>query len=188
MQVVLRHELEKADDLYTIFNLLAAEYASFLSYDIFQSILARYMKKCNIPMGQEELMYPEHLKAYIHKLRVSEFVEINPLLKKYTATSTELVLKIDTESISTLADLENIKAAIAKILGVKSATLRLVNVEEGCVLATYLIPKPIADSLFTDDTVFSKGREKNFVHCQSCDWNAMAIHYSTSSKTTEPQT
>jgi hypothetical protein len=170
-----RHELEKADDLYTIFNLLAAEYASFLSYDIFQSILAKYQKKCNIPAGQEELMYPEHLKAYINKHRVSEFVEINPLLKRYTSTSTELVLKIDIESISTLAVLEKIKAAAAKILGLKSATLRLLNIEEGCVLVTYLIPTPIADFLFADDTVLSKQQEKQLrtmsvlrLECNGC--------------------
>jgi hypothetical protein len=157
-----RHELEKADDLNTIFNLLAAEYASFLSYDIFRTILRKYQKKCNIPDEQEELKYPKLLKAYLENHKVSEFVEINPLLKKYTATSTELVLKFDIKSTSTLAKLTDLKAAVARILGLKSATLRLLDIKEGCVLVSFLLPTPVATFVFHKSAVLTEEQKIQF--------------------------
>lgn len=93
-------QLKKAVDLYDIFNILTSEYASFLDYDIFRFILKKY----KIYHGQEELKYPEHLNAYLAKHKISEFVDINPLLKKFSA-STELVLKFDIEATCDLTKL-----------------------------------------------------------------------------------
>lgn len=108
-------ELEKAVDLKTIFNLLAAEYASFFDYEIFQLILVKYQKKYHIDTEREELKYPEYLKAYLTRHKVSEFVEINPLSKKNTATSKKLVVKIEIESTSTLmAKIKKLKTFVAQ--------------------------------------------------------------------------
>lgn len=46
-------ELEKAVDLYDVFNLISKVYASFLNYDVFQFIVDAYQ----IDHGQEELKY-----------------------------------------------------------------------------------------------------------------------------------
>ena len=151
-------ELEKATDINAIFNLLNREYASFLNYDIFDFILTQHQ----LDHGQEELKYPEHLKAYLERHNVSEFVKVNPLFKKYTDTSKELVLKIDIESSSKLAKLKNLKDAIADILELKSATMRLLDLKDGCVVATFLIPTPVADRVFSKHPVLTDQQQAAF--------------------------
>ena len=73
-------EIEAATDLNTIFNILVTEYASFLDYDIFQYIVEKY----RIDNGQEELKYAEHLEMYIKKIKITEFMDINPQLENLT--------------------------------------------------------------------------------------------------------
>lgn len=138
-------ELEKATDLNDIFDIINAEYATFLSYDIFQFMLDTY----NINQGQEEFKYPEHLSDYLKEHNISEFVEINPLLKKYNTTaSTELILKLDIDSTSRLAKVMHLKTTIAKILRLRSAALRLLDIKDGCVVVTFLIPTHVAKVIF----------------------------------------
>lgn len=156
-----KEELEKAVDLNAIFNLLATEYASFFDYDIFRFILEKYQKKYRIQIGEQESKYPDHLKAYLEKHKVAQFVDINPLLKKYTA-STELVLKIDIESTSRLSKIKKIKTTVAKILGLKSRTLRLLDIKDGCIVATFLLPTPVAEMVFNKRTVLTEEQEKQF--------------------------
>lgn len=80
------------------------------------------MNSYKLDQGQEELKYPEHLKAYINKHKIEEFAKINsflnnPLLKNVSASSKQksLILKIDIKSTSRLAKLMDIQTAIAKI-------------------------------------------------------------------------
>ena len=146
-----RAELKIAGDLYDIFELLTTEYASFLNYGIFQFILNTY----GIDTQREEFQYPQHLEAYINKHKIKEFVEINPLLSKSTEVLENLILKIDIESTSELAKLVDLQTAIAEILGVRSATLQLLDVKDGCVVVTFLIPKPVAEVVFSKHATFS---------------------------------
>jgi hypothetical protein len=157
-----RHELERADDINLIFNLLAEKYASFMSYGIFQSILKKYQKKCDIPMEQEELKYPELLKAFLENHKASDFVEINPPLVKVCNTSTKLILKLDIELTSSLAKIDDLKAAVARIIGLKSAALQLLDIKEGCVLVTFILPTPVANFLFHGSTVLTKEQIEQF--------------------------
>lgn len=166
-----KDELRKATDLNDIFDFLVTEFASFLNYDIFQFMIDTY----RIDHGQEELKYPKYLNAYLQKHRVSEFLEINPLLKKHTAASTELILKIDIESTSRLAKLTKLKTAIAKILDLKSASLRLLDIKDGCIVVTFLLPTPVAEFLFNKHTVLTKQQEKQIqilpilrMECNGC--------------------
>ena len=171
-----KEEMEKAEDLNQIFNLLAEEYASFFDFDIFRFILEKYQREYRtIDIGQEELKYPDRLKAYLEKHKVSEFVEINPLLKEFTAKSTELVLKIDIKSTSKLSKLKKIKTAVAKILGIKSRTLRLLDVKDGCIAATFLLPTPVAQVVFTEEAALTDEQSEQLRHlsvlqleCKNC--------------------
>lgn len=170
-------ELNKAVDLFDVFNILTREYASFLNYDIFQYILDKYQ----INHGQEELKYPEHLDAYVTKHKISEFIKINPLLKKFTATSEELVLKIDIESTSRLAKLTRLKPAIAKIVGLTTAALQLVDITDGCLVVTFLIPTPLAQLIFNEHIILTSEQIKHFqdlqvswIKCNGCTLNLSA--------------
>ena len=146
-----RTELEKATTLNEIFNCLTTECASFLDYDIFKFVVETY----ELNQGQEKLKYDHHLKAYIHKHNISEFFKINPLLKKLSASSTELLLKFDIEPTSKLAKIIDLKSSIAEVLGLRSATLQLLDIKEGCVAVTFSIPTPVAETVFNKDTLLT---------------------------------
>ena len=75
-------ELINAIDLQNVILILCKNYASFLTYDIFQFIVDNY----KLDNGQEEFQYPDHLRTYIERHKISEFVAINPLLKNMTDT------------------------------------------------------------------------------------------------------
>ena len=153
-----RTELHNATELNGIFDLIAIEYSSFLNYDVFQWIVDRH----HLDNGQEEFQYPQHLKAYLNSHKISQFVEINPLLKDFSDASKEMVLKVDIESTSELAKLERLRAAVAKILRLKPAALRLLDVEEGCVVVTFLIPSPVAEIIFSKHSVLTVEQVEEF--------------------------
>ena len=153
-----KYELEKATDFNDVFDLLSTHYASFLNYDIFGLILQKYkLYDCNL----EDLNYPDHLKAYLERHKISEFIKINPRLKKYEGSSKELTLKMDLETTRNLTHLMNIKAEIANIFDLNSAALQLVDITEGCVLVTFLIPSCIAEVMADPSCHSPKSRKKS---------------------------
>ena len=165
-----RAELERATDLNAIFDLIATEYATFLDIEVFQFLLNKY----HLDEGQEEFKYRDHMKAYINKHKISEFMEINPLLRNITDASEQLILKVDIETTETVAKITNLKAEVAKILGIKTASLQLIDIAEGCVVVIFLIPTPVAEDIFNTKTSFDKKQQKAFkassvssLHCNN---------------------
>jgi hypothetical protein len=172
LSLVAAHEVElvEAGDINAIFNILSREYASFLNYHIFDFIQTQYQ----VDQGQDELKYPEHLMAYLKRHNVLEFVNTNPLLKKYAA-SKELFLKMDLASTSKLAKVTELRDAIADILEWSSATMRLLDIKDGCVLATFLIPTPVAERVFNKHPALTEEqlkalRELPLLHIECNDY------------------
>ena len=151
-------ELKQCQTITAIFTFLTTKCASFLNYDIFESIVENY--KVN-KEENDKLKYHNHLKAYIEKHEVSEFVKINPLLKPKNG-SKELTLKYDIETTCCLAKVDELKKFIADILDLSPSALYIVDIEDGCVIVTFHIPAPIADAIFTPNTVFTSQQEDNF--------------------------
>ncbi len=149
-----KNELQRCDSVTAIFDLLNTTCASFLSYDIFQYILKRY----KINAEQEELNYPNHIKAYIEKHTISVFTKVNPLLKSKKG-SKELTLKVDIKTTCRLTRVVKIKKLIAEIMDLNPSALELVDIKDGCVVVTFLIPASVADAIFTPDTVFTSQQE-----------------------------
>ena len=156
----MKSELNKKNDkIIDIFDFLTTEYASFLNYDIFQKILEHY----NISEDQDpKLKYRDHLKAYIEKHKISEFLRINPWLEKQKKGSKEVSLKYDIENTSSLARVDELKKIIAKIMKLDPATLHIVDIEDGCAIMTFLIPASVADAIFTPGIVFTSQQEDEF--------------------------
>lgn len=144
------NKLSEAKTIHDAIELLAREYASFLNYDIFQFII----KEFGLDDGQEDFHYPQYLKDFIERHKISEFFGFNPLLKKMTSetSKTELVLKLDIEATSKLAKLIDIQRVIANFLKIPPAALRLVDISEGCVQVTYEIPTHVAELVSCKDT------------------------------------
>ncbi len=151
-------ELEKKDTITGIFTFLITECSSFLNYGIFQKIVKKY----NIREDQEELRYHEHLKAYIKQHKVSEFIAINPLLEKYTKDSEKLIFKFDIENVCSLAKVDKLKKSVAKIMKLNSMALQIIDIKEGCIEVTLLIPTSVANAIFTPDTEFTSQQEDEF--------------------------
>ena len=151
-------QLMAAKTLNDIFKLLSIEYASFLNYEIFQHIVDTN----NLDNGDEVFKYPQKLNEYITKHKVSEFIKINPLSKKVTEASDELVLKFDIDSTSRVAKVDSLKKAIARIFDLNSLTLRLLDIKDGCVEVTFLIPTPVAKFVFNEKRVLTEEQAKQF--------------------------
>ena len=150
-------KLEKAKSITDIIVFLKNECSSFLDYEIFQEIAKEY----NIVEDREELRYGEHLKAYVNKHKVSEFIQVNPLLKS-KQKSKKLTLKLDVENTCRLAKITQLKKSVAKILEVNPSTLQIVDCNEGCIVVTFLIPDAVADILFKVDTKFTQRQMDGF--------------------------
>ena len=154
----IKAELDEADTINKIFDLLICE-CTFFDTKIFELLVNRFGIKDTEDTGI--LDYPEHLKAYINRHKISEFIAINPALEKHTK-SAKITFKFDIELTSKLAKVTNLQAAVAKILGLKPSTLQLLNVEEGCVTVTFHIPAEAADIIFVHNKQFTPGDIENF--------------------------
>ena len=141
--VCIREKLKKASTVSELYEVLMEGYGSFINYEIFQSIIDKYEIEDKRNTGV--LSYPEHLKAYFDKHKLSEFLQINPRLEKITDSSKELILKFNIELSARVTKVLDLKESIAEILRLKSSALRLVGIEEGCVIVTFLIPDFLAD-------------------------------------------
>ncbi len=149
----MKDELDKADTINDIFIFLTTECASFMNYDVFQNL----MKKYNISEDREELKYPEHLRDYVNKHKISE----TKLLPKYTHNSkrVKLILKYNIEYTCRLAKVFDLREAIAEIMNMKPTALHIVDVKKGCIVVTFLIPASVANTIFTPDTAFNPQQE-----------------------------
>ena len=148
-------QLDEAIEIDDAFVLLFKNYASFLNYKIFKILQEKYV----VNEGQEELQYPELLKAYLNKLKISEFLEVKPSLAKPNSATQKITLKLDIKLTSRLSRLENLQNGIAQILGISPAGLQILDVEPGSIIVAFLVQNSIANVLFT--------KEKNEVFAQA---------------------
>ncbi len=68
--------------------------------------------------------------------------------------------------------------SIAAIFGLLPSALELVDIKDGCVIVTFLIPASVADAIFTPDTVFTSQQEDKlravsllWLKCNGCTIN-----------------
>lgn len=147
-------ELRKAKTIEDIFYILSKKYASFMDYEIFQLMLNEYgIDKCQ----DEKLNYPKHLEEYINKHKLSEFIHIQSQLQKHTDIddSEKVILFMNIESTSPLNRIVDLKKSVCKILGLNISALRILNIEKGSIIVTFLITTQLADLIFTIDKKFS---------------------------------
>ncbi len=153
----VKNELEKEDSIRKIIDFLRSRYASFLNYEVFESIV----KKFNADNIMEN--YKRHLQIYIENLNLSEFICINPDLDKMSENMKgKMILKVDMKLLTKLSKLCELKPPIAKILGVLPSTLYLCGIEKGCVVVTYLIPVAVSDVIFSKGKEFTMEEKREF--------------------------
>ena len=157
----LRAQFQRAE---TINDIIDAMDFSFLEYHVFQDIVERYRLDENQATVMDPLrLYPDRLKEYIEKHKISEFIQINPQLSTLDSSSEELTLKFRVDlSRYRLKNLIELKSIIADILGIRVSALRLLSVEEGCMLVTFLIPLPVAQLIFPSGSALTEQQMKSF--------------------------
>ena len=169
-------KLDEVVDIHDIFILLLKDYSSFLNYGIFQTLQEQYVTN----EGQEELKYPERLRAYIEKHKIEEFVEIKLIFGEMTAISRKMTLRFDIEVTCKLAKVKSLENEIANIMRINPTGLRLRDIKEGCVIVTFLILNTIARVIFAGDKhkIFTKKQMENFrtlpirwLKCDEYSWN-----------------
>lgn len=149
----VRKEVKKAITIDDILETLDELYASFLNYKIYLDIIDNF----NIDNNQEKLNYPQYIEDYIKKHYLSEFVKINPKLENFTDESKQVILKMDMELTKTsLAELVDVVKSVANILHLNKSDLRILDIKEGCVRITLLVPTKLADSKFTKSKKFTE--------------------------------
>jgi hypothetical protein len=157
----VKPELEEATTIGEIFNLLASKCTSFFNYNIFEFLATEY----NISEDVEELKYSMHLDKYIKKHSIAEFITLNPALKVIESKSKKLMLKFDIALTCRLAKITDLRSHVAKVLNMNEAAVQLIDIEEGCLLLTFLIPSKVADILLASDTSFSQNDIEQFRSC-----------------------
>ena len=177
----VKKELDEADTINKIFDLLSCECASFLNIAIFQFIVDEYGIEDS--RGRDRLKYPEHLDEYIKKHKVSEFVAVNPALKRHARSegSVELVLKFNVELTCKLAKVIDLQSAVAKILRVQPSALQLLSIEKGCLIVKFLISAEVADIVFVWDKKLTPEEYEEFrtlevmwLECNGCKYDFTA--------------
>ena len=131
---------------------ILSKYASFLDYDIFQALLEKFCTEED--RKDPDLKYSEYLNAYIDKLKISEFISINPKLKDLCATSVKKFnLKFDIEESCYFSRIIDLTFCVASIFHCMPSQIGIVTVEKGCVDVTFQVPVTVADATFTEDAL-----------------------------------
>jgi hypothetical protein len=144
-------EFEHAGSISKIFKILTTKkYINFLNCDILKYLVNFFELKLDIRSSS----YPDELRKYAEKHKISELSKLFPLLKEIVAKK-ELTLVVDIPATSKFSEVLDIKEEFAGILGVDKSILDISNVKEHCVHLVFLLPTFIADILFTKKTIFS---------------------------------
>ena len=179
----VKDELEKASTICQIFNVLNS-CTSHINCDIYQRIVDDH----NIDDGQSGVLkYPEYLKAYFEKHKISEFIKINPKLEKCTDKTKELILKFNVKETSRLAKVIELKKEVARIFELLPSAIQLYGIDDGCVVVTFHLPIFVADLVFPKDKKsLSPGLQEKFSSLSilwlECNENRYNFEEATGSK------
>ena len=152
----LDSDLEGVNSLDDIFRLLRRRgktSSNFLNYHIYESLQNKF-----IPEERDESFnYPDYLKDYANKHRLSEFLEINSKLDTNTSSNI-LHVKFDIQASDKLINILELQESLAPLLEVKPSVLQILNIEQGCVIVTFLIPAHVTKVAFQHVREFTPER------------------------------
>lgn len=149
----LNDKLEKSEDISDICFFVQSHFTSFLNCEIFKHMFLRFGGDAGKKEWED---YSAHLDDYVQKHKIVEFIKINPDLRVHHSDSTSTVtLKIDLDTLSPLKDILTIQIHFADILEINYSNLVLVDIKEGCVRLSFLIPASVAETTFAPNKTFT---------------------------------
>ena len=135
-----------------MFNTLTKHCASFLNYQIFQSIIDAY----KLDNGQEDFKYAEHFNTFVDKHKISEFILSCRDSGTKDSDKLKLIVKLDVDSMERLSLVSNLKKELARILKMPEYLLLIVDIKVGCVEVKFLIPTALAELIFAGSSVLNR--------------------------------
>ena len=136
-----------ADDIDEIFAEVLMKYWSFLDYDNFDNIV-KNMCESDPEQIQEWLQYKIEIKRFCERCRVSELPDgfLQDSNAKYDGMEKVVVkLVLDDPVLKRIMDC---KRVIANILDIPSSSLILCNIEDGCILISFMIAASLGKKVF----------------------------------------
>ena len=139
--------VREAKTVRQIIEILSNECASYLHFDIFQLILAKYCTS----IDHEDLNYSQNFIAYVDKLKVSEFVEINPQLKNFTdegsmGTGNSITFKVNSDAMAgKFVNILDLQTTIASTVSVWPSQIKILSIQECFATVTFHIPLDMPD-------------------------------------------
>ena len=165
-------KLEKANSICEIFGILKTECCTFLDFHIFEHLLSVFEIEANFE-------YPQELKKYLEKHRISEFIELKSSLNDISEDKDKLIIVLDIPETGKLIDVTNIKKNIAKILGLNPSALYIYDIKKKCVMVIMLLTKAVAEFIFIGPDIFSQNQKEQFrqLSIQSLECNGYKFNF-----------
>lgn len=154
----LNDKLDRSEDVSDVCCLVERYFTSFLDCKVFKHVLMKFGGDAGRKEWED---YSVHLDEYVRKHKVEEFIKINPDLRVHHSDFTSTVtLKVDLGTLSPLKNILDIQVKFADILDINYSNLVLLDIKEGCVLLTFLIPEFVAETTFAPGRTFTTEQVK----------------------------
>ncbi len=165
-ELIKQIQEECESDVCKVFSVLK-RYYSWINFGLIESIIDAFLRK-DANIQEQWAEYQSHYKEYCSE-RVCEIPKpLNGARKSFKQQkSTGVIFKIDYGWKEIRFDRLNIiRASIIRLLDLKSPTLYLYTVEQGCVKLVFEVPQHVADVIFppTEEQLLAL-QEHNIRYC-----------------------
>ena len=176
-------DMIRATSIDQVFMIIAKEGGSWFDYGIIKALINYF----GTAEDKHRLArYEDQFKQFAERrlMKGMKYLDIGGGAIK-GGEHERLVLKIDREwDKVTFNDLHRLKYSVASILEIHPSALMLTNVQEGCIMMTFTIPKELAERLFPTRCCLTSSQIKSFketgvlsVTCGKLSWQAGNILY-----------
>jgi hypothetical protein len=135
---------EEAKTFRSLFLLLEREeWSSFWNYGIYENLIEHF----ELDREQKALRYTEEFKDYVERHRISELVDLAPVLSKFTDDKMEIIIVLDIDSMGMSKKLVVLQNKVGTVMNVPPAKILIYKIGKGCVVVTFLIPQAYLEDL-----------------------------------------
>ncbi len=143
-------------DVYGVFEMIR-DYYSWVNYGLLENIIDTFLDTNELirnKLKKYEDQYKKYCKERVCKIKKNLFMRL--FMRLFSSRGTDIVFKIDEKwDEIRMERIETIRDRINMVLNLKSHTLSLKTVRNGCVEVTFEIPEHVADVVLplTEDQV-----------------------------------
>jgi hypothetical protein len=141
---IITADFVEAKTFTSIFLILERkECSSFWNYGIYENLIEHF----ELDREQKDLKYTEEFKTYVKEHRISELVNLAPVLSKFTDDKMEIIIVLDIDSMGMSEQLVVLQDKVATIMKVPPSEILIYKIGKGSVVVTFLIPQAYLEKL-----------------------------------------